>query len=240
MSLTRLMEPCSFSFEVNPFSANQVSPLRRRLWFQVCFGPLRTWTRVFLALLNNTFGPMVKTWSQGWSQALGNPSEDSHTVLAGSCSQFSLPPARCSPLFLPDPLWGFSCCFDAPNANTMGRTVPMAGTTVHGHPRCFGNPCGLSVKPLVSDVKVFVPLIIAKVASAYPAEACAFKTHRRFSWKSPFTAAWSAQSSRAGSLCSLPVKIIKQRHHIPRACSHLSLLNVVSQLCTKPVRFLRR
>ena len=43
----------------------------------------------------------------------------------------------------------------------------MAGTTVHGHPRCFGNPCDLSVKPLVSDVKVFVPLIIAKVASAY-------------------------------------------------------------------------
>lgn len=52
----------------------------------------------------------------------------------------------------------------------------MAGTTVHSRPRCFGDPRGLSVKPLV-----FVPLIVAEVASAYPAEACAFKTHQRFS-----------------------------------------------------------
>lgn len=148
---------------------------------------------------------------------------------SGRVVQSSWPPARCPALFSPDPLWGLSCVFDALNANT------MAGTTVHSHPRCFGDPCGLSVKPLV-----FVPLIVAEVASAYPAEACAFKTHQRFSWKSPFTAAWSAQSPGAGSLCSLPVKIIKQRHHIPQACSHLSLLNVVSQLCTKPVYFLRR
>ena len=154
---------------------------------------------------------------------------------SGRVVQSSLPPARCPALFSPDPLWGLSCVFDALNANTMGRMVPMAGTTVHSSPRCFGDPRGLSVKPLV-----FVPLIVAEVASAYPAEACAFKTHQRFSWKSPFPEAWSAQSPGAGSLCSLPVKIIKQRHHIPWACSHLSLLNVVSQLCTKPVHFLRR
>lgn len=55
--------------------------------------------------------------------------------------------------------------------------------------------------------------VLSKPNRDFPEQACSLQP--------------SQQSSRAESLCSLPVKIIRQTVHMSQACGHLSPLSVV-------------
>ena len=108
----------------------------------------------------------------------------------GRVVQSSLPPAQCPALFSPDPLWGLSCVFDALNANTMGRMVPMAGTTVHRRPRCFGDP----LWP-VSEATGLCPSHRCRSGQCLPCWGLCFQNPSEIFLKKPFH--WSLVSTES-------------------------------------------